>query len=212
MRRISLFGLVTSSLIAASASADPRPTTQACLGDLKTFLTCPAGATLQDNACRATEPQRGNAPGEHWSGSQRQGPALFLRDANERDPAKVRVSFAAGYKNHKKTGRVFHFDKEGRLESWTDVDGDRYHGLSVSCLPDGRVSHLAYYKQDKIAGISRSWRTKDGTFSYAMDHDATGRAIPIDKPAAALMQRPDQLCQPARCDVNAKPDLSGVPK
>jgi hypothetical protein len=207
MRRISLFGLVTSSLIAVTASANPKPATQACLGDWKTFLSCPAGATVKGSECRAT--QRGNA-GEHWSGSQRQGPALFLRDTNQRDPAKVRVSFAASYKNHKKTGRVFHFDKEGRLESWTDVDGDRYHGLSVSCLPDGRVSHLAYYKQDKVVGISRSWRTKDGTFSHAMDRDANGRPIPIDKPSAALMQRPDHLCQLARCDVNAKPDLSGV--
>lgn len=212
MRRISLFGLVTCSLVAVTASADPKPTTQACLGDFKTFLTCPPGATVQHGACRVTEPNRGNAPGEHWSGSQRQGPALYLRDENERDPAKVRVSFAASYKNHKKTGRVFHFDKDGRLESWSDVDGDRYHGLSVTCQPDGRVSHLAYYKQDKVAGISRSWRAKDGSFSYAMDHDANGRSIPIDNPAAALMQRPDHLCQPARCDVNAKPDLSGVPK
>jgi len=210
MRIITSLSLVTT--FAATAAADPRPATQACLGDFKTFLACPAGAKVNGTECRAAEPMRGNGAGEHWSGSQRQGPALFLRDDNERDPAKVRVSFAASYKDHKKTGRVFHFAKDGRLDSWTDVDGDRYHGLSVTCLPDGRVSHLAYYKQDKVVGISRSWRTKDGVLSYVFDHDAQGRSIQIDNPSAALAQRPDHLCQPARCDVNAKPDLSGLPK
>ncbi|MEJ7600201.1 MAG: hypothetical protein WKG01_19995 [Kofleriaceae bacterium] len=204
MQSSSILGLVTSSLIAVTASADPRPTTQACLGDFKTFLTCPSGAKVNGTECRGSS--------GHWSGSSRQGPSLFLRDRSTTDPAKVRVNFAANYVNHKKTGRVFHFDKDGRLESWTDTDGDRYHGLSVNCRADGRVAHLAYYKQDKVVGISRAWLEKDGTLSYAMDHDAQGKSIPIANPSAALIQRPDQLCQPTRCDVTAKPDLSGVPR
>ena len=204
MRSITIVGLVTSSLIAVTASANPKPATQACLGDFKTFLTCPPGAKVNGTECRGS--------GGHWSGSSRQGPALFLRDQAEKDPAKVRVNFAANYVNHKKTGRVFHFDKEGRLESWTDTDADRYHGISVNCRADGRVAHLAYYKQSKVVGISRAWLEKDGTLSYAMDHDAQGRSIPIPNPSPALTQRPDHLCQPARCEVTAKPDLSGVPK
>ena len=180
----------------AASTAHANPTTQACLGNLDDFLTCPAGAQRSGTECRGR--------GDHWSGSKRQGPAVFMRDA------KI-VSFAASYKDHKKTGRVFRFDDQGRLESWTDVAGDEYNGISVTCLPDGRAWYLAYYKDGRVVGVSRSWRAKDGSFSYAMDHDAQGRSFKVTVPAA-LQKRPDHLCQPQRCDVNAAPDLSGVPK
>jgi len=106
---------------------------------------------------------------------------------------------------------MYDFDKDGVLESWTDVANDEYNGLSVTCLPDGRAWYLAYYKDGRVVGISRSWRAKDGSFAYAMDHDAQGRTTKVNVPAA-LQQRPDHLCQIAKCDVNATPDLSGVPK
>jgi hypothetical protein len=194
--------LVAATLLASTAHANP--TTQVCLGNIDDFLTCPAGAQRSGTECRAREPQRGQAAGEHWSGSKRQGPAVFMRDA-------TKVSFAASYKDHKKTGRVFRFDDQGRLESWTDMANDEYNGLSVTCLPDGRAWYLAYYKDGRVVGISRSWRAKDGSFSYAMDHDAQGRSFKVTVPAA-MQKRPDHLCQPQRCDVNAAPDLSGVPK
>jgi hypothetical protein len=194
--------LLVATLIASTASANP--TTQACLGNLDTFLACPAGAQRTGTECRAREPNRGQAAGEHWSGSKRQGPAVFMRDDKM-------VSFAASYKDHKKTGRVYRFDKQGVLESWTDMANDEYEGLSVTCLPDGRVWYLAYYKDGRVVGVSRSWRAKDGSFSYAMDHDAQGRSKNITVPPA-LMQRPDHLCQVQRCDVDAAPDLSGVPQ
>jgi hypothetical protein len=195
-----ILSLLATTLLASTASANP--TTQACLGDINAFLTCPAGAQRSGTECRAREPQRGQGSGEHWSGSKRQGPSVFMRDAKT-------VSFAASYKDHKKTGRVFRFDDQGRLESWTDLTNDEYNGLSVTCLPDGRVWYLAYYKDGRVVGISRSWRAKDGSFSYAMDHDAQGSHKVTVSPA--LQKRPDQLCQPQRCDVNAAPDLSGVP-
>jgi len=184
--------LLLSTLLLASpaTAAHPNPTTQACLGNLDSFLACPTGAQRSGTECRA--------------GSKRQGPTLFMRDDKL-------VSLAATYKDHKKAGRVFRFDAEGRLESWTDTANDEYEGLSVTCLPDGRVWYLAYYHDGRVVGISRSWRAKDGSFSYAMDHDAQGRSKNITVPPA-LMQRPDHLCQPQRCDVNATPDLSGVPK
>jgi hypothetical protein len=65
----------------AASTAHASPTTQACLGNLDDFLTCPAGAQRSGTECRAREPQRGQAAGEHWSGSKRQGPAVFMRDA-----------------------------------------------------------------------------------------------------------------------------------
>ncbi|MBA3502973.1 MAG: hypothetical protein M4D80_11325 [Myxococcota bacterium] len=198
----NLFFLVAATLLASTAHANP--TTQVCLGNIDDFLTCPAGAQRSGTECRAREPQRGQGTGEHWSGSKRQGPAVFMRDA-------TKVSFAATYKDHKKSGRVFRFDDQGRLESWTDVADDEYNGLSVTCLPDGRAWYLAYYQDGRVVGISRSWRAKDGSFSYAMDHDAQGRSNKVTVPAA-MQKRPDHLCQPQRCDVNAAPDLSGVPK
>lgn len=185
--------LLATTLLAATAHANP--TTQACLGNIDALLTCPAGAQRFGTECRAR--------GDHWSGSKRQGPAVFMRDA------KI-VSFAASYKDHKKTGRAYRFDKQGVLESWTDLANDEYHGLSVTCLPDGRVWYLANYKDGRVVGVSRAWRAKDGSFSYAMDHDAQGHSHKVTV-SAALQKRPDHLCQPQRCDVNAAPDLSGVP-
>lgn len=181
--------LVLLALLAASV-AHAEPTTQACLGPIDTFLACPAGTQRSGTECRA--------------GSKRQGPSIFMRDEKT-------VSFAATYKDHKKTGRMYRFDKNGVLESWNDMADDEYNGLSVTCLPDGRAWYLTYYKDGRVVGISRSWRAKDGSFSYAMDHDAQGRTTKVQVPAA-LQQRPDHLCQIAKCDVNAAPDLSGVPK
>jgi hypothetical protein len=201
--RISISLAICS--LAATASADPKVTTQACLGDFDTFLTCPPNAQRSGTECRVREPQRGRGDGEHWSGSHREGPALFLRHDGTQ-----RVSFAARYRNHKKTGRVFRFDAEGRLESWSDVDADRYHGLSVTCLPDGRVAHVGSWRNDRNLGLTRAWRTGDGTFSYAFMYGADGRAQPIEL-TAAQKQRPDHLCQLATCDVGAKPDLAGAP-
>lgn len=196
-----------SGLAAFSASpAAAQPATQACLGDFDTFLACPAGADRSGTECRAREPNRGRAASEHWSGSKRQGPAIFTR-ASKQDPSKQRVSFAAYYKDHEKSGRVFHFDTDGKLSSWSDVSENRYHGLTVSCTPDGRVYHLAYYDQDKVVGVSRSWRMSDGAFAFAMDHDAAGRTQPVNAVDPAQQQRPDHLCRPARCDVQAKPTL-----
>lgn len=194
--------LITLSLM-ISATASAQPTTQACLGNIDAFLTCPAGAKRSGTECRAREPKGGQGDGEHWSGSKRQGPSVFQRDDGT-------VTFAASYKDHKKTGRVFHFDNKGRLESWADLSADDYHGVAVTCTPEGRVWHLAYYRNDKLVGISRSWKASDGSFSYAMDHDDQGRSISITA-TADQMRRPDALCQPVKCDVNAKPDLSGIP-
>src|SRR5688572_14777226 len=101
--------LLLSTLIASTASANP--TTQACLGDFDTFLTCPAGSQRFKTECRSNDKS-------HWSGSKRQGPTLHLRDDNKT------VSFAASYKDHKKTGRVYRFDDQGRLASWNDVVND----------------------------------------------------------------------------------------
>jgi hypothetical protein len=200
MRNLTLLAtnLLVTILIASTASANP--TTQECLGKLDTFLTCPAGAQRAGTECRS----RSQGSSGHWSGSMRQGPAVFMRDDKT-------VSFAASYKDHKKTGRVFRFDEQGRLESWSDVVNDEYEGLTVTCLPDGRVWYLGYYRDGRIVGVSRKWRSKDGSFSHASDHDAQGRAKNITVPPA-LQQRPDHLCQPTRCDVNAAPDLSGVPQ
>ena len=187
MRNIHCLALSAALAALSAAPAAAQPTTQACLGDFDAFLACPAGAERSGTECRAREPNRGRAAGEHWSGSKRQGPAIFTR-ASKQDPSKQRVSFAAYYKDHKKSGRVFHFDDDGKLSSWSDVVDNRYHGLSVSCTPDGRVYHLAYYDQDKVVGVSRSWRMSDGAFSYAMDHDAAGPAAPGRRrecPAAA---------------------------
>ncbi len=210
--RIAILGFVATSLIAATAAGQPASTpvtTQACLGSFTTFLTCPPGAQLRDTECRAREPQHGAGAGEHWSGSKRQGPALFLRDGG--DPKQPIVSFAASYRDHKKTGRIYRFDKQGRLESWNDVTDDLDHGLSVTCLPNGRVWYLAYYNHGKVVGVSRAWRASDGAFSYAFDHDAQGHSQTL-APTPALEARPDELCHPVRCDVTTKPDLSGLPK
>jgi hypothetical protein len=135
---------------------------------------------------------------------------VFLRDDKELDPAKQRVSFAASYKDHKKHGRVFNFDRDGRLDSWTDMANDDYHGLSVDCTPDGRVKHLAYFSRGKVVGISRSWRD-DGTLSYALDHPTPGSSTVSVPHTPELSRRPDELCRPARCDLDAAPDLSGIP-
>ena len=200
---------------AAPSATAAAVTTQACLGDFTAFLTCPAGAAVAGTECRQREPNRGNGPGEHWSGSQRQGPALFLRGRAGVDapPGKTAiVSFAARYKNHKKTGRLFRFDKEGRLSSWGNLIGDRSYGLSVSCSPEGKVVHVATYFDDKVVGLSRSWR-KDGTLSYAIARDATGSVSKQEvEPTAELARRPDELCRPARCDINAAPDVSALPQ
>ena len=194
--------IILSLSIAHTAHANP--TTQSCLGNIDTLLTCPAGAQRMGNECRVREPKRGQAPGEHWSGSKRQGPSVFFR----RDGKTV--SFAASYKDHKKTGRVYRFDAQGRLASYADVVNDKYNGVNVQCLPNGRIQYISYFKDDRVVGISRSWKTSDGSFSYAMDRDAQGRSIPA-KVTPDMKQRPDHLCQPKRCDLTAAPDLSGVP-
>ena len=198
MRNFAIASILVSSITAA---ADPAPTTQACLGNLDTLLACPAGAQRSGTECREREPKRGNADGEHWSGSKRQGPSVFLRDTKT-------VSFAARYKDHKKHGRTFRFDADGRLESWSDMANDDYHGLSVNCLPDGRVSHLAYFKAGKVVGVTLHWKRSDGSFSFAYDQ-AKKQSVTV---SPAQMTRPDHLCQPKRCDLDAKPDLSGIPK
>lgn len=197
---------------AGSAAAEPAATTQACLGDLRKFLTCPAGAAISGTECRQREPQRGRAEGEHWSGSKRQGPALFLRGEHDDEltPQSI-VSFAATYKDHKKHGRIFRFDKQGRLESWNNVLGDEWYGLAVTCTPDGKVAHLATHFGDKTVGISRAWRSKDGELSYALEHDAAGKIARHLQATPELARRPDELCRPVTCDVHAKPDLSGAP-
>jgi hypothetical protein len=210
--KLTLVTLTLSSLFALPqiASADPAPVTQACLGNF-TALPCPAGAARSGTECRTREAQRGDGAGEHWSGSKRQGPSVFLRDDSEPNPAKQRVSFAASYKDHKKNGRVFHFDKDGRLNSWADMADDDYHGMSVDCEPDGRVRTVAHFNRGKLVGISRSWRS-DGSLSYAFDHGTGGPSRALDKTNPALARRPDELCRPAKCDLDAAPDLSGIPK
>lgn len=207
----SLTALVLTASVAATvavttngATAEPAPATQACLGDWKAFLSCPAGARVSGTECRAREPQRGQGAGEHWSGSKRQGPALFLRDDQH-------VSFAAYYRDHQKQGRVFHFAPDGTLESWSDMAADDYHGLSVTCLPDGRVHYLAYYDHGRVVGVARSWRASDGALSSVIDHGRGDQTRILDK-TAAWATRPDALCRPVRCDVTATPDLSGIPR
>lgn len=213
-RRASL--LLCSSALAAAlapgrASADPKPTTQACLGDLTAFLTCPTGAKIAGTECRQREARGGAGEGEHWSGSKRQGPALFLRGNEDDLKAQSIVSFAAYYINHKKNGRVFHFDKQGNLESWNNVIDDQWYGLAVTCRPDGRVSYLATHAGNKTVGISRSWRAKDGELSYAIEYDAQGKVVRHLQATPELARRPDELCRPARCEVTAKPDFSLAP-
>jgi hypothetical protein len=189
MKKLAILGVLLSS----TALADP--TTQSCLGNLDTLLTCPQGAARSGTECRARD-------AGHWSGSKRQGPSVFLRDNKT-------VSFAANYKDHKKTGRVYRFDDQGRLESWSDMKDDLYDGLSVTCLPNGHVWYLANYKNDKVVGISRSWKANDGSFSYAMDHDASGHSISIQA-TADQMKRPDALCQPVKCDVTQSSSRSNA--
>jgi len=215
MQTFSIFGIIgitASSLLAlstytaGSASAKPQPesraTTQACLGDFNTMLTCPAGAELDGTECRAVS--------KHWAKSTRQGPALFLRDPAERDSARVRVSFATNYKDHKKTGRTFRFDAEGRLESFSDLAADANHGIDVVCRPDGRVERVAYFNRGKVVGLSRTWNERDGALELAYQYDGQGQGRRVEV-SAQLARRPDELCRPARCDVAAKPDLSGIP-
>jgi hypothetical protein len=202
-----VLSILGTSLLALTATADPKPATQSCLGDFATFLTCPAGSKRSGTECRTDEARGGKGSGEHWSGSKRQGPAIFLRDNDEQDPAKQRVSFAANYKDHKKHGRVFRFDKTGVVESFSDMANDDYHGLSVDCRPDGKVSNLAYFKDGKVVGVALHWKT-DGSFSMAFDQVKRER---VDVPAAQMV-RPDHLCRPAKCDVTTPPDLSGIPK
>lgn len=204
--------LATAALWPGRAAAEPKPTTQACLGDLSAFLTCPTGAKVSGSECRQREAQGGRGEGEHWSGSQRQGPALFLRGHEDAPTAQSLVSFAAYYRNHKKNGRIFHFDKQGNLESWNNVIDDQWYGLAVTCRPDGRVSHLATHAGNKTVGISRAWRAKDGELSYAIEYDAQGKVVRHLQATPELARRPDELCRPVRCDVTATPDLSLAPK
>lgn len=185
--------LIVIAVLGSAAHADP--VTQACLGSVDTFLTCPPGATRHGTECRAKS--------DHWSGSSRQGPSVFLR-------TNQTVSFAASYKDHKKTGRVFRFDEQGRLESWSDVAADVEHGLSVTCTPDGHTSYVASYAHGASIGISRSWSHRDGSFSYAFAYGADGHGHPV-KLSLDQTRRPDELCQPKVCDVHAAPDLSGIP-
>ncbi|MEO8702891.1 MAG: hypothetical protein ABI867_22795 [Kofleriaceae bacterium] len=201
----SIFGM--SVLALTASAAEPKPTTQACLGDFNTFLTCPAGSKRWGTECRADEQHGGKGSDEHWSGSKRQGPSIFLRDDDETDPKKQRVSFAANYKDHKKHGRVFRFDKDGVFESFSDMANDDYNGLSVDCFSDGKVSNLAYFKNGKVVGIALHWK-QDGSFSFAYDQ---GKRESVSVPASQ-MTRPDHLCRPAKCDVTTPADLSGVPK
>lgn len=223
---LAAFGaaLLAATLLPTAARADEEAaaptagvTTQACLGDFATFLTCPAGASVHfGSECRAKERHGGQAAGEHWSGSQRQGPALFFRGTNQDKITKdSKVSFAANYKNHKKNGRIYRFDKQGRLASWENVIDDKSYGLAVTCNPDGTVAFLANFAADKVVGISRSWR-KDGSLSYAIDHDPDGKRTTHLEPGAGLTpelaRRPDELCRPARCDINARPELSAMPR
>ncbi len=211
MRTFSIIGITTCSLLTTLvATAKPQPpterpppvTTQACLGDLNDFLRCPPGAAVDGTECRATS--------GHWAKSTRQGPALLLRDAAERDSTRVRVQFASFYKDHKKTGRTFHFDAEGRLEEWSDTQADEQHGLSVQCSPDGRVERVASFNRGKVVGLSRTWGNQDGTLSLAYEHGADGRGRRVEV-SAELARRPDELCRPTHCDVTARPDLSGIP-
>lgn len=204
--------LATGALVPGRAVAQSKPTTQACLGDLSAFLTCPTGAKVSGTECRQREPNRGQGEGEHWSGSKRQGPALFLRGNEAALTDQARVNFAAYYVDHKKNGRVFHFDKQGNLTSWNNVIDDQWYGLAVTCRPDGRVSYLATHAGNKTVGISRSWRAKDGELSYAIEYDAQGKVVRHLQATPELARRPDELCRPVRCDVSAKPDLSMAPQ
>src|SRR6185295_10165638 len=104
------------------------------------------------------------ARSDHWSGSSRQGPAVWYDDD---DPTVIR---AAGlYKDHKRTGRWFEFDKQGRLAQIIDYLNGVPDGAYVTCYPDGSVAGLFYDVADKIQGVSRWWR-KDGTLSYAIEY------------------------------------------
>jgi hypothetical protein len=189
MRNLAILSFTVLGTVPAAAN----PATQACLGDFDTFLTCPAGAQRTGTECRGKS--------DHWSGSKRQGPAIFLRDTKN-------VSFASSYKDHKKHGRTFHFDKQGRLESWADMANDTHHGMHVDCSDDGRVTLVSHMKDGKPVGISRHWKRSDGSFSFAFDQ---AKRTSVEIPAADKV-RPDHLCRPQRCDVAAAPDLSGIPK
>src|SRR5205085_2526927 len=77
----------------------PPPTTQACLGDLETLLTCPPHAHLVGTECRAIS-------GEGtWAAEPRQGPALTMRDGEH-------VRTATAYRNNALEGRTFEFDAD----------------------------------------------------------------------------------------------------
>ena len=212
LRAVTALALLLPLASPGRATAEPVATTQACLGDLRAFLTCPAGATVSGTECRQKEPRHGLGEGEHWSGSKRQGPALFLRGDDEDGlTPRSMVSFAATYKDHKKNGRIYRFDAQGRLESWNNVIHNEWYGLAVTCTPDGKVAHLATHFGDKTLGISRAWRSKDGQLSYAIEYDAAGKIARHLEATPELARRPDELCRPVRCDVNAAPDTSGLP-
>jgi hypothetical protein len=182
-----------ATALALTAHAEPPTTTQSCLGELDAFLACPPGSKRIHTECRAEETRP-------WSGSRREGPAVFLRDDH-------RVIFAANYQANQKQGRVFRFDPSGALESFSDMAGDDYHGISVDCFADGKVGSLGYFQHGKAVGLALHWK-EDGTFAFAYDQT---RRESVTLPVAQ-QQRPDHLCRPRTCDVHAAPDLSGLPK
>jgi hypothetical protein len=196
---VPLASLVLGSVGAAAASAEP--TTQACLGDLDRFLSCPDGAARVDTECRDNDDG-------YWL-RVRHGPAVAMRFRSASDPSPPIVYSAASYKDDQKTGRVYRFDAAGKLAAWDDMLGDQHHGASVVCTPDGHITSITYFSHNHRVGVSRWWSAR-GDLVRASEHDGHGHSVRAD-PTPATVHRPDELCQPRRCDVTTQPDLSGVP-
>jgi hypothetical protein len=190
--------LASISLAASTGLAEPAA--QSCIGDWNAFLTCPAGATRLRNECRDHDDGS-------WGGP-RHGPSLMLHFVPASEPGPPGVMIAANYQDDQRTGRAFRFERDGRLAGWDDLLGDQRHGASVSCR-DGRVTSLAYFSHNHRAGLARSW-SAHGELLYATVYDGHGHGARAE-PTPAVLRRPDELCQPKRCDVTAKPDLSGLP-
>lgn len=187
--------------LAAAPVARAEAVTQACLGDRGAFLTCPVGASQVGTECRDD--------GDTAWGRLRHGPALTLHPRAPADPRPPAVAVAASYRDDQRAGRVFRFDREGRLAGWEDVRGDQRHGASVACSEAGQVVTIAYFSHNHPVGLQRSW-TAPGQRVRLIQHDGRGHSV-RGEPTPELLRRPDELCHPEPCDVGAAPDLSGVP-
>jgi hypothetical protein len=177
------------AIILFASTAHAEPTTQACLGDLTRFLTCPPDAHLRGTLC--------------WSAGGGHGPAYDTHPNGTLRSAGYYLPFANAH------GRVFTFDTSGVLKSWVDMRNGEEHGLWVECSDGGHVTEVSSWAHGEPVGLTRTW-DRDGKLWLAFAHDGNDKFHDI-QPTPAQRRRPDELCHPRVCDVRAAPDLSGVP-